>query len=562
MRQFFAGTLSILGIIVVWGAMASAADLPGTVQPGQIEKQFQPEPKIRAERPERIVTPAPDQPVPSNAKEIRFKLTRLAIEGATVYSEQDMLADHREKLDTEISLFDIYQIAAALTAKYRNDGYILSQVVVPAQSVEDGRVRLQVVEGYIDKLTLEGVDGDRRKLVQRYADRIRQSRPLRNDVLERYLLFMNDLPGAFARATIKPSPSIPGASDMHVQFTQQPVQGGLSLDNRGGRSLGPLRLNGDIGFNSVLGLQERTQVRFVHSLSNELMFGFLSHEETIGPDGGKLSLSASFSRSKPEDLAFIPLNLETSSQTAVLMYSYAVMRSRSQNLSLRGSFMLHEGETKIFSVKDTRDSLRALRLGATYDIADPWYGVNLLDIELSQGIYGLGSSDNNDLFLSRRTGRVDFTKATLYAARLQSLSTHWSILAAVNAQYAFTDLLSSELYSFGGEHFGRGYDPSELVGDHGIAMKLELRYTGTGAVPGSLNFSYTGYAFYDAGIVYQRTSGGLSDSDSAASTGLGLRVSVGRHVSAYAEMAKPLTRDVLTEGNRDLRVYAGVSVRF
>jgi hemolysin activation/secretion protein len=560
MRRFIACTLSILGFLSLWSANLPAADLPGTVQPGQIERQFQPEPKMRADRPERIVTPEPDQPVPANAKEIRFKLTRLTIESATAYSEKDLLPAYQGRLDKEVSLFDIYQIAALLTAKYRNAGYILSQVVVPAQSVEDGRVRLQAIEGYIAAVTLEGVDGDRRKLVQRYADRIKQSRPLKNDVLERYLLFMNDLPGAFARATIKSSPDTPGASDMHVQFTHQMVQGGLSLDNRGGKSQGPLRLNADMGLNSALGLQESTRVRFVHSLSDELIFGSLSHDQTIGPDGGKLSLSASLSKSKPEELAFIPLNLETSSQTAALMYSYPLIRSRAQNLSLRGSFTLHEGETKIFNVKDTRDSLRAVRLGATYDIADAWGGVNLLDIELSQGIHGLGSSDNNDLFLSRRNGRVDFTKATLYAVRLQSLLPRLSFLAAVSGQYAFTDLLSSELYGFGGEQFGRGYDPSELVGDHGFAVKLELRYTIT--APGFLDSSYTAYTFYDAGIVYQRTSGGFNDSDSAASAGLGLRVTFGRHVSAYAEMAKPLTRDVSAEGNRDLRGYAGVSIRF
>jgi hemolysin activation/secretion protein len=544
----------------MWSVYAAAVDLPGTVQPGQIERQFQPEPKMRADRPERIVTPEPDQPVPSNAEEIRFKLTRLAIEGATAYSDKDLLPAYQSRLDKEVSLFDIYQVAAALTAKYRNDGYILSRVVVPAQSVEDGSIRLQAIEGYIAAVTIEGVDGDRRKLVQRYADYIKQSRPLKNDVLERCLLFMNDLPGAFAQATIKPSPGMPGASDMHVQFTQQMVQGGLSLDNRGGKSQGPLRLNADVGLNSGLGLQESTRVRYVSSLSDELMFVSLSHDQNIGADGSKLSLSFSHSKAKPKEMAFIPLNLETSSQTAALMYSYSLIRSRAQNLSLRGSFALHEGETKIFRFQETRDSIRSLRLGATYDIADAWGGVTLFDIELSQGIHGLGSSDNNDPYLSRLSGRVDFTKATMYVARLQLLLPRLSLLAAVSGQYAFTDLLSSELYGFGGEQFGRGYDPSELVGDHGIAMKLELRYTLT--APSLLDSSYTPYAFYDAGIVYQRKSFGLEDSDSAASAGLGLKVTFGRYVSAYAEMAKPLTRSVAVEGNRDLRGYTGVSIRF
>lgn len=262
----------------------------------------------------------------------------------------------------------------------------------------------------------------------------------------------------------------------------------------------------------------------------------------------------------PKEMTFIPLNLETFSQTAALTFSHPLIRSRSQNMFLRGGLTFHEGKTEIFNVEDTHDSMRVLRIGVTYDLADSWYGVNLLEIELSQGILGLGSSHNGDPTLSRPNGKVDFTKATVYAARLQSLTQRWSILAAANAQYAFTDLLSSELYSYGGEQFGRGYDPSEMVGDHGIGMKVELRYKDT--IPDRMAFSYTGYAFYDAGIVYQRSTGGLADSDSASSAGLGLRMDLGRYVSCFGEVAKPLTRDVLAERNRNMRFYGGVSIRF
>ena len=560
MRKFITCALSVLSMMFLCSVIVHAANLPGTVQPGQIEQQFQPEPKMRADRPGRIVVPEADQPVPSNAKDIRFQLTRLIIEGATVYSEKDLLPTYQNRLNGEVSLADIYQIAATMTAKYRNDGYIISQVVVPAQSVEGGQVRLKVIEGYIASVSIEGLEGDRRKLVQRYVDKIKQCRPLKNDVLERYLLLINDLPGAFARATIKPSPKEQGASEMAVQFSQSKVQGGLSLDNRGGELLGPLRISGDIGLNSVLGLQENTSLRLVSSGNEKMTFVSLSHDERIGSEGSKLNLLLSTVNETPKEMTFIPLNLETFSQTAALTFSHPLIRSRSQNMSLRGGLTFHEGKTEIFNVEDTHDSMRVLRIGVTYDLADSWYGVNLLEIELSQGILGLGSSHNGDPTLSRPNGKVDFTKATVYAARLQSLTQRWSILAAANAQYAFTDLLSSELYSYGGEQFGRGYDPSEMVGDHGIGMKVELRYKDT--IPDRMAFSYTGYAFYDAGIVYQRSTGGLADSDSASSAGLGLRMDLGRYVSCFGEVAKPLTRDVLAERNRNMRFYGGVSIRF
>jgi hemolysin activation/secretion protein len=552
--------LTAWGLVLLCGRTAQAAEVPGPVQPGQIEQQFKPEPEFRAKQPAPLVVPEPGQPVPVNAKGIRFELTKLMIEGSTVYPEHKLLSPHRQHLGKEVSLSDIYQIAAELTAKYRNDGYILSQVVVPAQSIEQGVVHLRAIEGYIARVTVEGVEGDRRKLVDRYAEEIRNCRPLRNRVLERYLLLMNDLPGAFASATIQPSQNEPGASELTIQFTQQKIQGGLSVDNRGGESLGPIRISGDAVINSLLGLQENTTLRVVSSGDKKLTFASLAHEERIGLDGGRLSLMFSAVEAEPKEMLFIPLNLETSSRTAALSYSYPLIRSRSQNLFLRAGLTAHDGETKIFDVEDTRDRIRAARLGATYDRSDSWNGISLLDVELSQGINALGSSGNGDPMLSRYNGRVDFTKTTLYAARLQSLSSHWSILAAVNAQYAWTDLLSSELYSFGGEHFGRGYDPSELVGDHGIAGKVELRYTN--ALPVGFAFTYSGYAFYDAGIVFQRSPGELDRSESAASAGMGLRMYLGKHVTCFAELAKPLTRDVTAEGNRNARVYAGGSIRF
>jgi hemolysin activation/secretion protein len=560
MKRLMAVALCVMGIEFGWGVVATATDLPGTVQPGQIERQFKPEPKIRAGQPDRIGIPELDQPIPSNAKDIRFKLTKIVIEGATVYPEAELLSTYQNRLGSEVALTEMYQIAFALTAKYRNDGYILSRVIVPVQSIEGGEFRLKAIEGYVARVTVEGATGDWRKMVEGYADKIKQSRPLRSAVLERYMLFMNDLPGALARTTIRPSRSEPGASEMIVQFAQRKVQGGLSGDNRGGESLGPYRISGDVTLNSVLGLQESTTLRAVSSGDDKLKYGYAAHEIRIGPDGGKLTLSGDAVESNPKELAFIPLNLETSGQTGTISYSYPFIRSRAKNLAVRGGFYGHDGKTKIFGVEDTRDHIRAFKLGATYDRADSWSGVNLLDVEFSQGIRGLGSSKNGDPMLSRADGRVDFTKVTMYAARLQALTARLSLLAAINGQYAFNNLLSSELFSFGGEQFGRGYDPSELVGDHGLAGKLELRFTDS--LPFSPSITYSFYTFYDVGVVYHRSYGDADRSESGASAGIGLRLSLGSYFSCFGELAKPLTRDVAVEENRHWRSYAGVSMHF
>jgi len=49
---------------------------------------------------------------------------------------------------------------------------------------------------------------------------------------------------------------------------------------------------------------------------------------------------------------------------------------------------------------------------------------------------------------------------------------------------------------------------------------------------------------------------------SAASAGMGIRLNAGRHVAAYVEFAKPLTKIVTQENDRKARTYVGVSMRF
>lgn len=545
-------------LAVLAGALAHA-QVPGAALPGQVERQFQEAPKARSQMPP-LAAPLKSQPVPAGAEQVRFHVGDIQIDGMTAYPAGTFREQLAPLSRREISLADLYRLADQLTARYRNDGYLLSQVIVPEQKVERGIARLSVVEGFIAKIRLVGVDNDQRGLVAAYAEPIRAARPLRADVLERQMLLINDLPGAFARAILSPSPDTFGAADLTIEFAQRQYSGGLSINNRGGKSMGPLRYMADIEGINLFGRQDRSQLRYVGAPERELRYFSLLHEQPVGSEGGKLRFTASDVRAIPEEMAFIPLNIETRSLGLALTYSHPLLRARSENLQARITFAAHDGETFLLGIADTEDRLRVLRLGLSYDKADAWNGINLFDAELSQGLRGLGSSNNGDMSLSRPEGKVDFSKLNIYLARVQTLSPYWSLLAAFSGQYAFSNLLSSELFGFGGETFGRAYDPSELVGDHGAALKLELRYAGS--LDLGIPVPYILYGFYDVGQVRQRPVAGISSSESAAATGLGLRLGIGQHFSGFIEVAKPITRDVVAERNRDSRLFMGLSARF
>lgn len=532
----------------------------GTALPGQIEKQFQSDPQIRKHT-GGVTTPSPSaHKIPEGADEIRFVLTDIELDGFSVYSQKRVQSFYSQLINREIELQDIYDLADRLTAIYRTDGYILSQVIVPEQSIDSGRVRLQAIEGFISEVKLVGEQNDSERLIAAYAKKIKSRRPLTAHALERYMLLINDLPGVYAQATLAPSPTDFGAADLTIHYTRNVYSTGVSVDNKGGEALGTWRTKFDLQLENVLGLNERTALLAVKSPASELAFVSIEHEEQLGSEGTKVKIGYSKVQAKPEDLSAIPLELYTDSDSAALTLLYPLIRSRSSNLYLRASLTGHDSKTQMNGLDLSEDHLRVVRIAASYDMVDRFKATNLLDIEYSHGIKGMGSSENGDPILSRAGGKVDFEKLNIYMARLQPLNNQWSVLLAAAGQYAYDDLLSPELFSYGGETFGRGYDPSEKVGDHGLAAKLEVRYSKRLAFRKPL--PYTVYSYYDTGTVWQRTTSIYDDDTPTDSAGIGVRVKFSRNISGSLELAKPITKDVVASGDRENRGYFGLTARF
>jgi hemolysin activation/secretion protein len=556
-RALLSVMLAVLSVMLsVDDASAQAQqERPGTVQPGQIERQLEKPPEPTAQ-PGAIAIPEAGQTPPPNAAEITFVLKQLTIDGVTVYRPDTLRAMYSGLLNRQVTLTEIYALAETLTARYRNDGFILSQVIVPAQSSEDGVMRLQAIEGYIAGVRVEGGSASMNGRVRKYADRVRGERPITAHALERAVLLVNDIPGMQARAVLAPS-TTPGASDLVLELTPRRFAAGFSSDTRGSRAQGRQRAFGNLDLYSLPLRGSSLGLNVVTTGDRELSYGGASYDLLLGTYGTKIGISGSYVDSVPQDIAVVPLELKSISKTLSLDLSQTIIRSRSRNLYARATLTGFNSDSTIFGIKDTSERLRAVRVGLTFDASDAFGGVNLADAEYSWGLPEFGSSSNGDPYLSRPTGQVDFQKATLYLARMQSLPANFSVALVANGQYAFTDLLSAELFSVGGEQFGRGYDFAEVLNDHGAAAKIDLRYSRMWK-----SLMLTPYGFVDYGQVWQRTRvTGLEFTQSVASSGGGLRVTTARGVSGFVEFGQPLTKTIGQEHNRRGRVYVGLSVQ-
>ena len=563
-RAIVLSTLSITTALVAFNASAQVAPtttLPSQIEPGRVQQRFDLNEHPQLDKQPMLAPTEPAAPIEADSGP-SFTLNRVNVQGATALSNAEVQALYRDKIGKPATLGTVRKMAADITTYYRNKGYILSRAVVPPQRVQDGSVTIQVIEGFIDTVKFNGAEAENQWLLQAYAQKIKESRPLNNADLERYLLLMDDLNGATARAVLSPSPTQPGASMLTVSIEHDPIEGELTIDNRGSRFLGPIQTGARVATNSLFGESEKIQARVIGASSwDELRYFEGSYQQPFGAEGSSFRFLASYTDTQPGNF-LKRFDIEGESLNFSLSTRQSLIRSRQKNLFTEEGFRYRDSNTDVLSTQLYDDHVRSVFLGGGFDILDPLMAVNRFDGEISHGVDIFDGNTANDT-LSRANADPKFSKMEGQYTRLQPLTEKVSFFMGVAGQYAFDPLVSSEEFGIGSIPYGSAYDPAEITGDSGVATRLEARYSNN--VTDSFVSLYQLYAFYDIGKVWNRdVFVGEDESDSLSSTGVGVRYNLLNNISGTFEIAVPLTRDVAAEGSGgdDVRGFFSLAFGF
>lgn len=568
-KFIFAG-VAASALLAATAAHAQISQQTGVADPSRAGEEFRQPVMTPSVEPDVRVNQAAPVQAPAGAEKVTFTLNGITFSGATAYSDAQLQSVFASSLGQTISLADLYAIANKLTLKYRNDGYILTQVVVPPQEIDGGVARLQVVEGYVDAITVSRADPSspiNMQDVRAYASRINtDGGPLNARALERELLLINDLPGVSARSVLSPSATKVGAADLTIILDYDPVDGLVSVDNYGSRYLGPLQVGSAVTLNSLLGQNEAISAQVVVAPEDwyELAYGAVGYEQPIGPYGTKVHFNANATDTDPGfDLA--QFDVEGRSYLLNVGVTHPFIRSRTTNLTGRLNFDWRRVKSENNVERTRRDRLSVVRLGGRYEFIDTLIGpaANTFDLELSKGLDILGASDEGDANMSRAAGDPQATKLEAEIQRLQRITKNVNLLLSARGQLASNALLSSEEFAVGGIGSGRGYDPSEVVGDNGVAARAELQWKDPVRFEQNFVESYQVYGFYDVGRVWNEDPTTPSQKrDSLASAGAGLRFDLPYDIDAGVAVAFPLTREVATKNDHDPKYYFNLSKRF
>ena len=469
----------------------------------------------------------------AEAAKIKLVLKGIEVEGSTVFSSADLKPFYADLMGHEVTLLQVFDVAAKITTRYGLKGYLLSRIIVPPQELDPhgAVVRLQAVEGYIDQVIWpEGLERCR-NFFDDYSAAITGAHPIQAATLERYLLLANDLPGLTFDSSLKASTTNPGASTLVMEMAFKPYDASISVDNHGTEASGPYQGTIEGHLNNALGLHERFGGGYTiagpqdGSLTPELHYFFFDYSQILNGEGLALQLSGNVSRGAPGTTILKALDYKTENLNLSADLSFPFIRSRDRNLTGKLTFDLNNSKSTTTAGLSSEDRLRVLRAELDFDWADQWNGINQSIVTLSRGIDGLGSTSSNNPNASRIPGKVDFTKATLFLSRQQPLGNNFSLYASAFGQLSADPLLSAEECGYGGQDFGRGFESSVITGDDCLKLSAELRYdVDVSGSLGNVIDRLQPYVFADYGRIWNIDAPlGTPANDSGASAGVGLR---------------------------------------
>lgn len=567
--------LGLAAIAVVGPEAALAQSAPDAARVDFQRRALQPRLAPLAER-----APAAPAPLPAAApgapQSATFLLNDIVLDGAVAIDRAEIGALWRDMLATEVGVADLEDLAARIGALYRSKGYILSQAVLPAQRVEGGVVRIQVIEGFVDRVAVEGGDESAQRYVGERMEAVRADRPLRIETLERAVLLTRDTLGAGAETVLAPSGQTFGAADLTVVVDPKPYEGFVAIDNRGSRLYGGWIASAGVTSYDALSLHE--QLGAVVAVAPEDASIFYLQGRSSAPlpaltgtlfDATRLELEASVTRGEPDidrsGVVGLDSRQDEVNLTARLFTPFR--RTRTSNLFgwLSATWRESTIDTAFFGedLGEETDRLFVLEPRVAWDYADQFAGVSLIDIRLRQGLDIGGAKIGGD---DPNGPDAAFTLVAATLTRIQALGEGpWSLYASMTGQYAADVLPDSERFALGGEALGRGFAPGNTTGDSGYGARLELRRRVSASEMDNLVAGAEFYGFGDWGQTFDRDEGRDADVwETLGSIGAGVRVDVTPWLTVTPEIVWQVAGEPKDRRNRDreTRAMVGLTARF
>lgn len=541
---------------LAWMPAICAAEGPGQGNPlDTLPKlnQIPPQPvTIDIKQPE--VSPALQQLLAKRIVPASFQIA-----GVKALPFERIAAQFTPLANREVTIAEILQAAEQVTRMYQAAGYPLSFAFVPVQSFADNIVVVNVVEGYVDQVRINGNPGTSEDRLRKVAEQLKSDRPLRQATFERVTGILGLQPGMRIAATVQPPTTTDGATEMILEVKRMPVTAALSLDTATSR----LRVIAGVTENGLIGLGEQISLSaLVPTGSSGEQYYAANYAQPVGQDGWLAQLNLSSYKSNPDNADLVPLQFassyHTKTQRVGATLSYPLILNNRENLTLTGGVYAAENSNRyertvpaVNPVLEVRSNVRVLSFETSWIKAS-----DKSTTQLSGGIFkGVNTAGAS---VSNSNVDLDFVRLRSQFSYALQLPADFGIKLSGIGQYSSNILATSEQIGFGASMFGLAYPAGEIAGDKGWGLALELNHAFT------LDTTYMKrvqpYVMADSSRAY--SNAGPLTHDQLASLGLGVRLSDQRYYVLDLAVAQPVGNVPFNASSRSPRVNLTYSYQF
>ncbi|WP_293256744.1 MULTISPECIES: ShlB/FhaC/HecB family hemolysin secretion/activation protein [unclassified Microcoleus] len=510
------------------------------------DRFLQPAPQPSPQPPEvpQPVAPERPSPVPLPLPNQVIEVQKIQVVGSTILSPDEINALVKPLEGRSATLEQLKQIADKITEIYLNRGYITSRAVLPPQTITAGAVKIQVIEGKLTKIEVEGAKRLHPSYI-RSRIRLGARMPLSTASLENQLRLLRVDP-LFdnVEASLRAGDN-EGESILIVRVTEaNPFQSSFSIDNYSPPSVGSERLGVSLRHRNLTGNGDELAGAYYRSLGDSDVFDF-SYRLPLNAMNGTLQLRAAPNRNSIVQEPFDAFDISGKSHLFEVSYRQPLRRTPIEEFAVSAGLTYQKGRTFVAGVptpfgfgpdSNGVTTTTAIKLGQDYIRRDPqgaWalrsqftIGTSLFDATQNEGSVPDGQ------FLSW-LGQVQ---------RVQRLNDKHLLILQSDLQLSANSLLPSQQFVIGGGQSLRGYRQNVRSGDNGFRLSIEDRITLQRDASGNPKLQLA--PFLDAGTVWNvaNNPNKLTNQTFLAGMGLGIIWEPIRRVNLRVDYAFPLVR--------------------
>ena len=328
--------VSVSGMLS-WGPHAAAQERLGVEPPrlpGPVEPTFPPPPA-----PPPLSHPTLP-PIPPPLPEDRERLPvpqvfvrQIRVSGTTVFSDAELAVVTQDYVNRFVTSEDPEALRLALTRLYVNAGYVNSGAILPDQTVTEGIITFQIIEGALTQIT---VDGNRwfRDSYLRKRLAVDSLPPLNiGTVQERLQFLQQDDRLERLDAELRPGVQL-GESELYVRVTEQvPFFVALEFNNYQSPSVGAERGLLTVAHRNLTGHGDILSTTYGRSAGLDLQLD-ASYTLPLTVQDTTVKLRYQRNDSSVVEAQFEPLDIDSQSEISTISLRQPVFRTLRQEFAL------------------------------------------------------------------------------------------------------------------------------------------------------------------------------------------------------------------------------------